>query len=204
MGSRNIKPAAIALIDEKLKYDQMARLAIANQSDQRQLYIRAVSSFLGTLEVGNNGGYEVELFLATVGLHAGDAWCMSFQQTCLAYVETKLSIASPIYASGSVINVWKNSQAQRVVNIPKPGAIAIFQHVDDPVHGHTGMVVDYDADKRIFHTIEGNQAEGLRTETGGLRYLGQQGVRFVERVVDFDGKQQGTSDLVLRGFLKPF
>ena len=166
MGSRKIRPAAIALIDEKLKYDAMARLAIEGQSDPRQLFIRAVTAFLGTLEVGDNQGYEVELFLETVGLSAGNAWCMSFQQTCLAYVEVKLSTSSALYASGSVINVWKQSQSQRVQNIPKPGAVAIFQHTDDPGHGHTGMVIDYDGYKMIFHTIEGNQSEGIRAETG--------------------------------------
>ena len=199
--ARKIKPEAVALIDHKLAGDSLAQACLA-AGNARQLYVETVKALVGTKEVQKNKGPEVELFLATVGLSPGNSWCMAFQQTCLAYVELKLGVVSPIHAGGLVTGVWaKTNPQQRVKHIPLAGAIAIMQHAKDKVHGHTGMVLDCDGE--VFHAIEGNTPEGEDNLAGGISHVGE-GVRFVARELEFNKIQIHSKDLMLLGFLKPF
>lgn len=199
--TRHIQPAAMKLIEDRLAGNSLAQACIAERN-ARQLYIEAIKALVGIREVGKNNGPEVTLFLATVDLAPGNSWCMALQQTGLAYVESKLGVKSPVAAGGLVTGIWNTTdKAQRVKKIPLAGAIAILQHDNDKVHGHTGMVLD--CDEQIFHTIEGNTAEGLDNLTGGESHGGE-AVRFVTRKLDYHNYQANSKDLKLLGFLKPF
>jgi hypothetical protein len=201
MGSRNITPDAIALIDARLQYPY-AQECIAS-GNARLLFIEAVKSLIGVSETSEDTGPEVDLFLATFGLRKNH-WCMAFQQTCIAYVEHTLDVESPIYASAGVLRVWNQTPPEhRVKTLPLAGAIACFEHIDGDGTGHTGMVLHCDGE--VLHTVEGNQSERRDANLGGVGVLGGlDGVRLVTRSYDFDNIQEGTDDLQLRGCIKPF
>ena len=151
---RKIHADTIKLFDKLLENNALAQDSIV-KNRARQLFVETAKSALGIKEVSKNKGVEVELFQKTVGLSPGDSWCMAFMQSCIAYVEHKTAIVSPIYASGTCMEVWDNSPVeQRVKVLPLAGAIAIWQHLTNPIHGHTGMVLDCDGVS--FHAIEGN------------------------------------------------
>lgn len=98
------------------------------------------------------------------------------------------------------MQAWnKTSKTQLVQNIPLAGAMAIWQHMNRPVNGHTGMVLDCDGVS--FHAIEGNTSDGHEDINGKVGQTGN-GVRFTHRRLDLFNPQKG--DMQLKGFLKPF
>jgi len=199
--TRKLESEATALLDGLLAKDPLAAYAIANKLP-RQLLAQAAKACLGIREEprNSNRGREVELFQKTVGLSPGEPWCMAFVQTCIAYAELKIGMPSPVFASGSCIEVWNGTTAsQRVVQIPLAGAVAIWQHTKNPDHGHTGVVLD--CDQVSFHAIEGNTSDGYNDLNGTVGQTGD-GVGFTHRRLDLFNPQKG--DMQLRGFLKPF
>ncbi len=197
--SRNIRKDAIKLLDARIKTHTLAQACIENKNG-RQLFVEVVKACVGIKEIPPNEGVEVELFQKTVSLSPGDAWCMAFLQTCLAYVEKTIGVVSPVHASGGCVDVWNNTPtSQRVKIQPLAGAIAIWQHTRDPVHGHTGMVLDCDG--VTFHAIEGNTADGEDNLNGIVGQTGQ-GVRLTHRRYDTFNPHNG--DMLLLGSLKPF
>lgn len=202
MGTRKITNEAFALFDNRLKYEYAQQCIAGGKA--RLLFVEAVKSMIGVHETAEDTGPEVDLFLATLGLHK-DHWCMAFQQTCVAYVERKLQVTSPIYPSGRVLSVWDNTpSAYRVQSLPLVGAIACFEHMKSKDRkGHTGMVLDCDG--KVMHTVEGNQSEQRHSTLGGASLLGNlEGVHLVTRSYDFEKIQIGSGDLQLRGCIKPF
>ena len=143
---------------------------------------------------GNNKGPMVSLIQKTVdGQATSEAWCMAFVETCLAYVEKKLGVVSPIYSSEHCLTVWaKTPKAQRVKLIPLPGAIIIWQH-GTTESGHTGLVSEYRG--KTMEAIEGNTEAGI---VGGKVESDGGGVYITER------NTTGTGKMKVVGYLKPF
>ena len=196
---RKILQIAITLLDSKIATNSLA-LQCIKEKRARQLFVEIVKACVGIKEVAKNKGMEVELFQKTVGISKGDQWCMAFLQTCLAYTEVKTGAYSQIFAAGGCINVWnKTPTTLRVKDIPLAGAIAIWKHLSDPNHGHTGMILDCDGIS--FHAIEGNTSEGNDNLNGLVGQTGQ-GVRFTHRRYDLFNPQSG--DMLLLGSIKPF
>ena len=196
--NRKISTDAVSLLDGLLSKDRLSIDAQLN-GDSRRLFVQAALACLGIKEVGKNGGEEVTLFQKTVGLNAGDAWCMCFVQTCLAYAELKTKKPSPLVASGACMAVWVGAgEVQRVKHIPLAGAVAIWQHTSDSGPGPTGIVLNCDGVS--FHAIEGNTSKGYADLQGRV---GQgDGVRYTHRRFDLFNPERG--DMQLRGFIKPF
>jgi CHAP domain len=196
---RRIHSDAIGLLDKLLQKNALAQDSIRKKR-ARQLFVEATKSCIGIKEISSNKGFEVELFQKTVGLSKGDSWCMAFMQTCIAYAEHKTGITSAVHAAGGCVNVWQRTpEILRVKVNPLAGAIAIWQHTDDPIHGHTGMVLDCYGTS--FHAIEGNTSEGLDNLNNKVGQTGD-GVRFTHRRYDMFNKTNG--DMLLLGSLKPF
>ena len=196
---RKISTQVVNWFDARLAHDPLA-LAATENGDARRLMLQAAVACLGVRESPKNRGKEVESFQKTVGLDAGDMWCMCFVQTCIAYAEHRTTSESPVLASGACMPVWNNTALeQRVKNIPLAGAIAIWQHTKDPTHGHTGIVLACDGVS--FHGIEGNTADGYADLHGSVGSAGD-GVRYTHRRVDLFNPEKG--DMQLRGFIRPF
>ncbi len=191
---RHIEKALFDFIDNKLKENGMAQEAIKNK-DARLLFIEAAKSCVGIREEGgNNKGPLVELIQKTIGDANREAWCMAFQQSMLAYVETKIGIYSRLFASEHCLTVWaKSSEDCRVKYFPLPGAIVIWRH-GQTTNGHTGVYLEHDGDQMLC--IEGNTERGLNKD-GSIERNGG-GIYLTKRSMKKNG------DLKVIGYLKPF
>lgn len=188
--ARKIQPELFKLIDEKLKNNGAAQVAISSKN-ARSLLVFAAEACVGQKESGgNNNGAFVELCQKTVDGFAGsEAWCMAFVQSMIAYVEKKLNVVSPLFSSEHCLTTWtKTDQKQRVINFPAMGAIVIWRH-GDTQSGHTGFFIESENAKDM-ETVEGN--------TGASSFRDGDGVFVRNRSM----KKNGTMKVV--GFLKPF
>lgn len=162
---RSIKPELVAFIDDKLKNNGSAQLAMKNR-DPRNLMIYAAEACVGQTESGgNNRGKFVEICQKTTDNYAGgEAWCMSFVQSMVAYAEFKTGVKSSLFPSEHCLTTWsKASAADRVKKIPAPGAIIIWQH-GKTQNGHTGFVMEYSS--KVMETVEGNTGSDFRDGDG--------------------------------------
>ena len=192
---RRIDPGLIQLIDARLEKNGLAQEAI-NKRDARLLLQLVCECLVGIREKGgNNKGREVELFQKTIGRSEGEAWCMGFVQSCIAYVERKISVASRIYPSEHCMTVWVRSpKILRVKFHPLPGAICIWNYIGSQ-SGHTGIVKVADAISRKMILVEGNTEAGI---IGGKVERDGGGAYITNRSMDGSGKMK------VVGFLKPF
>lgn len=191
---RQIDRKLVLFFEAKLKNNSMYAEALKNK-DARLLYMLANQACVGVREVGgNNKGAMVELLQETLGSAESEAWCMSAQQSCLAFAEVKTGIKSPIFDSEHCMTVWnKTPKAQRVKLFPLAGAMIIWVHGKGPA-GHTGCLESTDG-KTMF-TYEGNTNAGLDAKGSVAR----EGGGFYRNARSFTGS--GSMKVV--GFLKPF
>lgn len=188
---RKITDKMFAFIDGKLKTNGAAQLAITNK-DPRNLFIYAAEACVGIKEEGGNnkGLYIVELQKTVDGSADQEPYCMAAVQTFIAYVEKKIGVTSPIYASEHCMTVFRNTpKTQRVVSIPAPGAFIIWKNGSSD-SGHTGLVLDFQGVNKKMKTLEANTGSGNMRDGDGI-YIKQ-------RSKIKDGK------LVVQGYLKPF
>ncbi len=191
---RKIQKEMVAFLDEEIAKIDLTPEYLLAQRDQTLFWL-AAKVCVGIREVGgNNSGPLVELMQRTLGGADKEAWCMSFVQTCIAYVEEKRGLKSQIYPSEACVSVWVNSPAARRVAIPTPGDIAIWQF-NGTAKGHCA-VVDWVNDK-FFGSFEGNTEKGHSANGEIVREGG--GVYTLTR--DW---HSGSADFMLRGFLRPF
>lgn len=193
---REIEDKMFEFFEKNLEYNGLAQLAIKT-NNPRALLIEAAKVCVGIREEsGKNDGPMVELMQGTIGKANGEAWCMSFVQTCIAYVEKKMKVVSPVTASEHCLTVWNTTpKKSRVIHRPKPGAIIIWKHGNGPA-GHTGFVLDYGFFGDHFDAIEGNTESGISESDEIIREGG--GVYATRR-----GKH-GAFRMKIVGFLKPF
>jgi len=200
--ARKITDKMFAFIDNKLKNNGAAQLAITSglttkvQAEKikhaRDLMIYAAEACVGIVEQGGNnkGLYIVELQKTVDASADQEPYCMAAVQTFIAYVEKKINITSPVYASEHCMTVFRStSKSQRVVNIPAPGAIIIWKNGSTD-SGHTGLVLDFQGVNKKQETLEANTGSGNMRDGDGI-YIKQ-------RSKTKDGK------LVIQGYLRPF
>lgn len=199
---RKIQIELSQLIDTKLLMNGLAQEHIKNKNP-RGLVIEAAKSCVGQREAtGKNDGKFVSLVQKTVdNLASGEAWCMAFVQTMIAYAELKTGIKSPLLATEHCLTLWGDTKAKypdQLVKIsPLSGAIVIWQH-GNTANGHTGFVLD--CDETQFSAIEGN-ASGYLVP-----------VNLVDSKVNREGNgvfytrrsRDGNGDMKILGFIKPF
>lgn len=143
--ARKIETALVNFIDSKLKDNGLAQeiLTTKDATRARTLMVLAAQACVGIRESGNNSGPMVKLIQETVGIAQGEAWCMSFVQSMIAYVEVKLGIKSPLKATEGCTDLWDSSNSNLKVKIqPNPGAVIIWRH-DGTWRGHTGILYAY-------------------------------------------------------------
>lgn len=192
---REIKEEMVTFLDAKLEKNGFAQIAI-QMKNPRALLVEAAKVCVGIREkTGKNDGPMVELIQETIGRAQGEAWCMSFVQTLIAYVEKKLGVTSPVEPSEHCLTVWnKTSKKHRVSYIPAPGAIAIWRY-GKTTSGHTGVVVHWEKGDAI-EMIEGNTNSGMNVTDTIVREGG--GVYRTRR------PKKSSKSMQLLGFIKPF
>ena len=104
---------------------------------------------------GSNSGPEVDEYLKSVLLSAGNPWCMAFVYWCAREAYRECVMVIPLAQTGGVMIQWKKAQLRKVPNRAsgvKPGDIFIMQFAHGT--GHTGFVESIG--NGVIHTIEGN------------------------------------------------
>lgn len=201
---RSIEPKMVEFLNQRLAENGLAQLAIQTR-DARTLMLEAAKVCVGIREKTNrNDGPMVELLQKTIGGASGEAWCMSFVQTCVAYAEVKTGRLSHLFPTEHCMTLWKKTDPlYRVKRHPLPGAIAIWNHysMGKPTSaGHTGFVLG--ADERTFRSVEGNTSSGQTPEGQVIREGG--GVYYCERSMQGFPKISSHASMRLVGFLVPF
>lgn len=125
-------------------------------------------TYLGTEEVGQNDGPQVEEFQKAVpgARPEHQPWCMDFVQYCVLKVESQYGWKATVFRSQSVLDVWKHAPLWVRASTPARGWVAIWQRVGS-WEGHCGIVLSLGADGRSFETIEGNTSAGKAVEREG-------------------------------------
>lgn len=151
---RKIEPKMVAYLDEKLAGNELAQQAIQSKNARLLFWLSAVACVGIKERTGNNDGMMVELLQETVGGHDHEPWCVALPQTCLAYVELKTGVKSPLPATESSRELWNDSPHElRVKNIPAAGAIEVWADVGKYT-GHVEVVLSCDGETN--HNIGGN------------------------------------------------
>lgn len=202
MKRRSITTKNILFIDAALRMNGLAQDHIKNKNP-RGLLMEAAKCCVGQKEkTGKNDGEFVEEVQKTVdGRSNGEAWCMAFVQTMIAYVEFKIGIASPLLATEHCLTLWgdtKGKHPEQLVKFsPLAGAIAIWQH-GETSNGHTGLVLS--CDEKEFNAVEGNASGYLVPVTSDQSKVNREGngVFYTHR------NRIGADDMKLLGFIKPF
>lgn len=118
--------------------------------------------FIGTREVGNNGGYWVERFQRCTKSPKGAQWCASFVNFCLDSAGVK---GLPFTGSGLARHfATRNKTIKATEVIAKnmqlpPGTIIVWRRGTTPF-GHAGIVDTWKGRKGT--TVEGNTSSGLK------------------------------------------
>lgn len=114
---------------------------------------------IGTSEMpkGSNSGPEINIYLRSVGLGPGYAWCMAFVYYCVNKAAGDLEIVNPLIKTGGVMRQWNETKLRKipgkVVNANvKPGDIMIMSFGKGL--GHTGIVESVKGS--LVTIIEGN------------------------------------------------
>lgn len=108
---------------------------------------------------GSNTGKQVEVYLKSVGLGKGYAWCMAFVYWCVLQDFVANGLKTPLKATGGVRDQWIYCK-KWAVKIPQAGDIFIIVYENGT--GHAGFVEKILPDGMI-QTIEGNtNDEGSR------------------------------------------
>lgn len=115
------------------------------------LLLTALSCLSITEERSDNRGEMVELFQSTIGKAEGEPWCLSFIQSCVAYVED-FGFKSGLFPSEHCLTVWTNSLCRRPIE-PVAGDVVIYQ-MGDTTKGHAEIITQVFLNS--FQTIGGN------------------------------------------------
>lgn len=192
---RDIQPKMVDFLRGKLDGMGLFHDAIARK-DARTVYLLANQACVGIREAtGHNDGPLVELMQRTIGGAGGESWCMSAQQTCVAFAELMTGVASALAVSEHCLTVWRETPAElRVKTVPLPGAMTIWRHGTSDA-GHTGCTGALDPKTGTFESCEGNTEAGI---IGGKVERDGGGFYFTRRAI------KGAGEMHVVGWLKPF
>jgi CHAP domain len=126
--------------------------------------VHDAQSYIGQQEIQPNQGFQDPAFSAkmfAVGFYKGASWCAFFVMMVLfeTYADEPDVLAYlKKYCSPATATMWQNFRASPQIitgQTPKQGGIAIWEE-GNGTNGHTGIVVDVNADGIHFTTVEGN------------------------------------------------
>lgn len=125
----------------------------------------------------SNRGPDVEMYLKSVGVAPGNAWCAAFVFWCFKKAAENLGRTSPVFKTGGCLAHWNGAPsvgAQRIVaakavadpSLLHPGTIFIMDHGGGL--GHTGLIESVAGG--MLTTLEGNSnSNGSRDGVGVFR-----------------------------------
>lgn len=122
---------------------------------QRSLEIALSHEGISEKPKGSNSGPEVNIYLRSVGLGPGYAWCMAFVYFCVEKAAAELCLKNPLQKTGGVMLQWNTTKLRKFPKTSKaikPGDIFIMEFGHGT--GHTGFVEKISGG--LIYTIEGN------------------------------------------------
>lgn len=126
--------------------------------DRTKVLLNA-SKYIGTKEVGSNGGTVIDKIQKVFGMQ-GQQYCVMFALYVLLETEPKLNILKT--ASSQSLFEWalKNGYTYTDPTKVKAGDIVIWRKFN-LWQGHAGLIASqYDLESQTFKTIEGNTSNG--------------------------------------------
>lgn len=122
---------------------------------ERSLQIALTNEGVSEKPKGSNSGPEVNIYLRSVGLGPGYAWCMAFVYWCVSQAAKELDLVNPLIKTAGVLRQWNETTLRKLPNraaAVKPGDIFIMEFGHGT--GHTGFVEKVVGG--LAYTIEGN------------------------------------------------
>lgn len=138
--------------------------------NSRDKLIKIYTSYVGVREkTGKNDGPEVELFLSSVGLSKGYAWCAAYVHYCMtqAGIKNRITAWSPTAENKKNI-LYKNGEILKPL---QRGDVFTLYYVRLKRIGHTGF---YDGmlNEDMIITVEGNtNIKGSNEGDGVYKYF---------------------------------
>lgn len=187
--SRVIRPELESFMDKRIL--ELYGVG-AFRVDANELLVRAASTLVGVREKPNksNDGPIVRLINDTVGGPEPIPWCMAAVQSCVAYVEKKMQVKSPLVASEHCMTTWRGSK--QLAMPVRRGTICIWNYVGSD-RGHTGIVESVAV--QSMRLYEGNTGGGIN---------GSDIVREGDGFYHTSRPTSSTKTMKLVGFLDPF
>lgn len=184
--NRNIQPLIENFIDKQISRDL---LVPAKYTNPNVLHIMAIKSLVGIREEGgNNSGELVQSIQTTIGRAQREAWCMSLQQTAIAYVEKKTGKKCTVPVSEHCLTTLRESaKINLVITDPVVGDLMIYRHGNSD-RGHVACIVE-DGDEFV-RTVEGN--------TGPDRGVTRDGDGVYHKLRSL----KGSGDMSVAGFIR--
>jgi hypothetical protein len=109
--------------------------------------------------LNSNAGRDVSLIQDTVGGPDHSAWCVSQQQSCVAFAEKDLGITSKLYATESCADLRAHENGMKIpFENSKRGDLLIFKKPSGL--GHIGCFVRWIDMMKSAVTLEGNTTSG--------------------------------------------
>lgn len=117
---------------------------------------------------GSNKGPKVEPLQKEVGAGPGDPWCVAFVHDVLNKTPFSEDVKKQIPDDAAVKYHWTNTKAKKIeykqgmdINSILPGMVFCYLSKDKnkgtyPGHGHTGIILSVDKNKKTWTGIEGN------------------------------------------------
>lgn len=123
--------------------------------------------YIGVRELtGKNDGVEIEMFLLSVNLSSGYAWCAAFVAFCLTQCEVQHTInawSPTAHNSNDIVYFRSNFKRE-----PLPGDITTFYYEKLKRIGHAGFYHKRKNDK-MYYGVEGNTGGGVDEEGNPIR-----------------------------------
>ena len=185
---RQLDPELLQAMEASVKGSADFELAVTNKL-WRPAITHAAAPWEGVKEESNNNdGRFVELTGLTVDRkHKGEAYCMAWVQTILAFVELELNMMSPLKATEGCLDLWNSTPAYlKTTKYPLPGYIAIFQHGNGPA-GHAEILL---------------KVSDIYFKTIGANTVGPDG--FTQGIFTHERLYSGEGNMKLKGFISAF
>lgn len=157
---RKLHPDLKAWFDSRLLNPEP--LPFHDPKNPVKMFLLTALAANGVSEIGDNRGPLIELFQSTIGKPEGEPWCMSFIQSCVAYVES-FGFKSAVFPSEHCLTVWTNSTTRRPIE-PTAGDMVIYR-LGDSTRGHAEIITAVNA--RTYSTIGGNTSDSAEIEREG-------------------------------------
>lgn len=77
-------------------------------------------------KTGKNDGVEVEMYLRSIGLGKGYAWCVAGQYWCEDQAADQLQVPNPMFRTGGVHALWRNTPSKFKFTEPKKGRLMLM------------------------------------------------------------------------------